>query len=168
MKFYAGLDPGISGALCLVDDHGKFVDAHVMPTMADRVSPKKLFDLIEAVAKDRDVIFYLEKPIPMRKKGSVGSISQGQNFGYCEMALAGLGISYELVAATVWSKEMHQGIDSKIKNPKIKSALKVQGLMGLDRFMVGKTVRRPHDGMVDAYLIALYAWRKNGRGKLSA
>jgi hypothetical protein len=95
----------------------------------------------------------------MPRQSSVSTLSTGINFAYCEMALAALALPYELVPPKKWMVEMHSGIDGRISDPKIRSALKVQRLFGLEPFMRSAKSKRPHDGLVDALLLALYGQR---------
>jgi hypothetical protein len=162
MRLYLGIDPGRHGALALVDSEAKIVEMRIMPVFADRVDPKGLFNLIQSLTKDKDVLVTLEKPIAMPRQSSVSTLSTGINFAYCEMALASLGLAYELVPPKKWQTEMHSGIDGRI-DPKVRSALKCQRLFGLDQFMRTERSKKPHDGLVDAVLIAIFGQRQSGK-----
>lgn len=162
MRFFGAIDPGKNGALAIVDQDGQYVEAHVMPKYADKVDPGSLFRLVEKMAKGRDILFFLERAHAMPKQGRVSILNYGVYAGFCEMALAALAIPYEMIMPKRWQADMHGGIDTKIQDPKLRSAIKVQRLMGLDKFMIGKR-SKPHDGLVDAFLIALHAQRTASR-----
>ncbi len=130
-----------------------------MPTLADRVDPVGLLKLLERITKDRDCLCALEKAQAFPAQGRSSIFTYGVYTGYCEMALAALSLPYEVVSPQTWQKSMHNGIDAKIKLPKVRSALKMQRLMGLDAFMVGKQ-RDPHDGLIDAALLAIWIQRQ--------
>lgn len=164
-RFFIGIDPGKNGAIAMVDADGKIISLHVMPKFADKVDARGLFRLLNQMTKDKDVLVHLEKAQAFPKQGVVSVLNYGIFAGYCEMALYGLALPFELVTPQAWQKVMHSGIETSIKDAKIRSALKVQRLMGLEPFMIGKKTKRPHDGLVDAYLIALHAQRQSVKKK---
>lgn len=162
MTYYVGIDPGKNGGICILDPHGEFYSAFVMPNLADKVDARALFDLLQKATNGLEFVACLEKAHAMPKQGVVSVLNYGTYYGYCEMALAAMGASYELVLPQKWQKDMHSGIQAGIKDPKLRSALKAQQLLGLDRFTVGKA-KKPHDGLVDAFLLATYLFRLNNK-----
>ena len=161
-KYYVGIDPGLLGGLAMVNCLGHIQALEVMPCFAGRVDPGALYRLLESMTKDKDVIVYLEKAHCMPMQGRVSIMNYGIYAGFCEMALAALALPFEMVVPQTWQRVMFSGIQATIKDPKIKAALKIQRLFGLDQFqLTGLKVKRPHPGLIDATLISLFGLRQN-------
>lgn len=159
-----GVDPGLSGSFCLFDG-GENVEFFMMPTIVvskeKRVDFGKVLLWLEGVKKRYGVIpAYLERAKPMAM-GSKFAFNYGRDFEKVVLAihLAGFKKRLKQVDPSIWTKEMHDGIDRDIKS-KAKSLIALNDLYPL---MVAHVPRRPkgalHDGPVDAFLIAAFGHR---------
>lgn len=112
-----GIDPGISGALALVDHHGlrHVADMPVMPRSAggafvkNQVAPAALAALLAEWLSDHDkneVHVLVESVSAMPKQGVASTFSLALTAGLIEGVLAARGYSHELVRPQVWKKAM--------------------------------------------------------------
>jgi hypothetical protein len=97
----------------------------------------------------------------------VTAFSMGYQSGAIEMMAIALGIPYTKVPAKQWQKDMFQGIDVIKKTGKSSNDTKAMALIAAKRLFpnqkltFGEKATKPHDGLVDALLMAEYAKRKN-------
>jgi crossover junction endodeoxyribonuclease RuvC len=95
-------------------------------------------------------------------QGKVGN-SSNFNFGLGKGILmglvAGLDIPYTLVNPKAWQKEVWEGVTRQTDNKKT-SLLAAKRLFPSETFLATSRSRVPHDGIVDATLMAEYARRK--------
>jgi crossover junction endodeoxyribonuclease RuvC len=99
-----GIDPGISGAIVLMDA-GQPVEWDLMPTLktgkASRVNGAALARIVQ-IGNPRHV--YLESVHSMPKQGVSSSFNFGHSLGVVEGLLQGLGVTYTLVTPQAWKK----------------------------------------------------------------
>jgi hypothetical protein len=87
------------------------------------------------------------------------------NFQACVSALEITGVSWEFVQPKKWQKEIFEGMN-EIKNTKGKRDTKKMALMACQRMYPDvdltptERAKKPHDGIVDALLIAEYLRRR--------
>lgn len=91
----------------------------------------------------------------------------GWSLGIIEGVLSGMGIAYTKVAPKEWQREMWQGIRPVYKSGNSKAIdTKATSLLAAKRLFPNEDLRRsaratlPHDGIVDALLMAEYCRRK--------
>ena len=78
-----------------------------------------------------------------------------------------LGIPYIKVPAKEWQKEMFKGVDEITKPGKTSRDTKAMALVAIKRLFpelkltFNDRSTKPHDGLIDAVLIAEYSKRKN-------
>ena len=168
---FLGIDPGVNGGLVLIDSDGSILDKALMPYILLRSS--KEVDLQGLVRKLQEMVYtnhlegklidkvILEKVWAMPGNGAVSSFKFGYNFGVCEMALVCLGLPYVLVNPRTWSKAMHEGLSKDI-DPKKRSLLAFQRLYPNTDLRSSDKAKKPHDGLIDALLIAEYGRRSHG------
>lgn len=152
-----GVDPGLRGSFFAIGDNGS-LSADVMPVVAGSVDPGGIVKVLSKYQKMGESIFVVcEKPQSMPHNKGSAMLSYGQGFGYIVGALASLGIPYSLVPPKVWQKVMHEGVDSDL-DPKQRSLVAALRLLPGFDFKLGQ-LKKDHDGVVDAALIALYGQR---------
>lgn len=152
-----GIDPGLSGGIAVLDK-GKPVILAVMPSMAGLIQTREFARFFkEFDPANTKVIMELAQSFP--KQGVASSFNYGRGFGNLEGALAAIGLSYTLVRPHVWTKEIHMGIQKELP-PKQKSLIAVDRLFPGTDLKASARCRIPHDGLVDALLIAEYGRRK--------
>ena len=154
-----GIDPGLSGAIALLDHSGQYIAAHDMPTMArgekkKQINPRVLRDTLQmlALAYERnETIVMIEHVNAMPGQGVTSMFNLGHSCGLIEGVVAAMGFSYELVTSQAWKKDA--------------------GLIGKDKDASRTLVTRlyptapvhlvKHDGRADAILIARFGNRRH-------
>lgn len=116
-----GIDPGIKGALALVDadakDQNRLVEVWQMPVVkkmvgkGNEVSAVLLAGIFKEVLAYRDgwdnanLSVVLEVVRAMPKNGAVSMFSFGRSFGVIEGVVAGFGLSVRMVRPQEWKKK---------------------------------------------------------------
>jgi hypothetical protein len=142
----AGIDPGKSGALAIVQD-GKIIDYALLANVVPR------YWLLERKCK----IVYIEQAQSFPKQGIASAFNYGRDFGYMLGTLAGSGMIIHLVRPAVWAKRIHQG-SPKIDDAKERSLWCARHLWPEKSFLATERSSKPHDGLIDAALIAHYGY----------
>lgn len=158
---FVGIDPGQNGAIVALSHEGKIKQVIKMPLNKEEIPCyEQLKKIFINLTKDNDCMIFLERAVSFGM-GSKGAFTYGRGFAAIECALKDLMLPYTMAEPGKWTKEMFQGIDSKLKP-------KVQALIAVDRLFadqkhhipVSPKAQKPHDGVVDALLIAEYGRRK--------
>jgi len=112
--YIIGIDPGLSGAICLLDDTGKFYEIMDLPTMIRGggqgkvkrcINPKGLQLVIASwFAEYGEMKAYVENINPMPGQGVVSMFSMGDTFGAIKAILACEGIETYFIAPQTWKK----------------------------------------------------------------
>ncbi|PCI96649.1 MAG: hypothetical protein COB15_09685 [Flavobacteriales bacterium] len=172
---HVGIDPGADGAIGVIDAH--LTTATVFPKISGKFDAHQLNICIERILEEDDYIhFILEKPGIIFGVGKSSMAKLYKNCGLIEGILIGNNCRYTLVPPKEWQKEMWQGVDTirKSTTKRKKDGTKAQGavdtkamsLMAAKRLWPSMDFRKserattPHDGIVDALLMAEYSRRK--------
>lgn len=122
--YYIGIDPGITGAIAVLDSNAKFVTLIDMPVMAkgkghskikNQVNPVALY---ESLAPYKSSIALLEQVNAMPAQGVSSMFSLGDTFGSIRSVLATLYIPVELVSPQTWKKFYKLPADKEIARAK--------------------------------------------------
>ncbi len=119
MKVWAGIDPGNTGAIVLIQEDGH-IEFHDAPTAKVQVSKKSS----RTVLVPQDMVgqmrigrtgprashVYVEKATAMPKQSPNSMFNFGMGYGLWLGVLAALGIPYTLVTPQRWKKEMMAGM----------------------------------------------------------
>lgn len=156
-----GIDLGLTGAICELDDNGKLKALLDMPTLSiGRKSRKtynvaKLAQILAALPRGSSVIAESVHAMPLN--GSVASFGLGQCLGLVQGITAALGLSLTLVTPTAWKKSY--GLLKAEKSESIKAALALDSGLSpyLTRVVKGQRVplAKSHN-RAEAYLLASY------------
>lgn len=168
MKTYIGIDIGLKGALAVIDPDG-VVTTYPMPVVKDQLDLRGLLDIMDLTiinqsSKDMSVVF--EKLGVIFGTSKATAFSMGLQLGAMEMLCVSQMVSYTKVPAKQWQKDMFMGVD-EIKNAKGKRDTKAMALVAVKRLFpnlkltFGERATKPHDGLVDAVLMAEWARRNN-------
>jgi crossover junction endodeoxyribonuclease RuvC len=157
MRYYLGIDPGISGALAVLDENEDIVQIFDMPTLEvitgkskkQRVNPQSIVSELK-LFKDQRIEGLIEQVNAMPNQGVTSMFSFGRSLGILEGVLAGLDIPYNLVTPTVWKKRM--SINSS-KDGARELAMRTWSSKS-ELFK-----RKKDDGRAEAALLALYLIR---------
>lgn len=159
-----GIDPGISGALVLLDqDTGEYLDVADMPTMPRGKTSKRQqvngVALAGILRKWRPGFVYLElvtgqmggndKNGKKRQMGNYGAFCFGHNYGIIEGALTALEIPFAFVPPANWKRVA--GLKGAEKDASRALAQRLYPTAPLDR--------KKDIGRAEALLIARYAPR---------
>lgn len=111
-KYIAGLDPGLSGAICLYAPETPLI-IFDMPTLEITRNGKKrnqidLYALARWIDEHSSLISkaYIENPQGMPAMASNATYRLGLNVGIAQMAIASAFIPMHLVAPASWKKAM--------------------------------------------------------------
>lgn len=152
-----GIDPGLTGGIILIDSNGTMQCQHVMPSVSNLLDTAAL-SLIFANLKPVTNHCFIEAVNAFPGQGVSSSLKFGRVYGIAEGIIAALKIPYTLVSPIAWQKEIHAGVERKL-DPKERSRIATSRLFpGLD-LRATEHCRKPHDGLVDALLIAEFGRR---------
>ena len=150
-----GVDNGLDGGLCAVSEHGLVIDKIVMPTK--RVSKKREIDTMKIkqwlLFLNTPFVLAVEEPLA-HARSSQAMRSMALSFGkLCGMAETN---DFKMCRVSVhkWQKAM-LGYVPKGKTKEY-AILKAEELAPEECWVKNKRCKNPHDGMVDAFLIATY------------
>jgi len=102
MKYFLGIDPGASGAMCALSENGDIIFKDFKDNnLQGYISWLK--DLIET--HDKPTMIVLEKVASMHGQGVKSVFSFGQRLGELEGMLQTLELGYDFVRPQVWQKE---------------------------------------------------------------
>lgn len=161
-----GIDPGADGGIAIftsdgnltlysIPKIGKAVDVYTLSRM---IRDCKLIDVKHCVIEDVHSIF---------GAGAKSNFQFGWIVGILEALLVANDISFTKVAPKAWQKLMHEGVPKMTKPGKTSSDTKAMSLMAAKRlfpnegFLPTPRSSKPHDGLVDAALMAVYSYRKH-------
>lgn len=154
--YFIGIDPGKAGALVCLDKDGKVKWAERMPE--DNKEIARRINYTFNMRQPRPVVHViLEKAQAMPKNGAVSMFNYGQGFGIIQGILIALDVPHTLVPPARWAKVMHVGTTAQ--DPKKRSLEAVRRLCPGIAAPLTPRSKNPHEGLVDAYLIAEWGRR---------
>lgn len=114
MKYILGIDPGLTGAIALLDFEGNFCELAEIPTMIKGqgtgvvkrcINSVGLQNIISSyIAEYGDLIAYIENVNAMPGQGVSSVFSLGDTFGVIRSVLACLGIESYFIPPQTWKK----------------------------------------------------------------
>jgi hypothetical protein len=158
---FVGIDNGLNGAVVAIDEKEEIVFKSVMPIVG---KPKEydvqnltyLFEY-QIFAKDKYVYVGVEKAHVRPVSGARASFMTGKGYGVIQGVLGALGYGYEIITPQKWQKAII-GSGSKDIKPSIKYC---QRKYPKEDFTATERSKKPHDGITDALVIAIYMKRKH-------
>jgi hypothetical protein len=166
MRRVIGVDIGQSGAIVVVED-GRILAKYPMPVFDGRTDSRK-FAAILAKNRTDNCHVVMEKFAGFFGYAKSGACSISRQLGNIESIVELLKIPYTQVIPRVWQKEMWVGTKDYSKKSKGKdirdtkriSLIAARKLAPDEKFLMTKRSTKPHDGLVDAFLMAMYGYRK--------
>lgn len=152
-----GIDPGKNGGLVtLSKETGLILDKM---TMSENFDDQANYIAETWECDDSRIFVFIEKAQAMPKNGCVSMFNYGVGFGQLLGILMTLKIPHALIPPKIWTKVMHIGGSGK--NPKEKSREVARRLFPGESFLdpSSKKAKKPHEGLIDACLIAEYGRR---------
>lgn len=161
MACIVGVDPGLSGAVAVISEKdGAIKSFSDFPKIGKRLDLTLLYELLREIKqKDKPRRVFLEKSQAMPNQGSVSMFNYGVTFGHLESCVAALKLPYELVAPRTWTAYMHKGL-SKSLTAKERSLQLARSLYPDETFTFTERQKKPHDGVIDALLLAEFGRMK--------
>lgn len=157
-----GIDPGIGGAITLIDEHGALLWAHRTPTIAPSKGSKREYDIPQmrdlltcAFTSVDTLVVGIEKVHSLPRDGRVGAFSFGCGYGLWLGLLAGIAIPYMEIPPQRWQATMLAGLP---RGPHTKTSA-VRASKAL--FPTIPIKAKADWGLADAALIAEYTRRKH-------
>jgi crossover junction endodeoxyribonuclease RuvC len=165
MEQILGIDPGLSGGLCLLKQHHKIlssgdIETQTFPKIGSEPDWQKLAEVFRGF--EGSTFAVLEKVSAMPRQGVASMFKFGRAYGGVQAMLHAFKIPYVEVTPQTWQGQIFQGVpaiyktSSKGKTRK-KDTKKMAALMASKLF---PHVETRHDGMIDALLIAEWGRRE--------
>lgn len=175
---YGGIDTGKDGGIVLVDEIGAVIFKSGIPKVKATTDVDYL-ELVDILEKVGDIGYGSGLKMVLEDVHSLFGMSAGSNFnfghikGFKEGVLKTLGIQYELVPPKMWQKVMWEEGDVVLKENKRTKDTKATSLNAAIRLWPNEDFRKtsrskiPHDGIIDAALMAEYCrtMEQNGTKK---
>jgi hypothetical protein len=153
---FLGIDPGAKGGLALLSEaDGLLIEP--IPTNDDGIDLKELARLIRDFSKDTRVA-YLEELNAFPGMNIAGVKTLWRGIGVLHGMLIANGVETFIVRPQEWMKVMHKGLEGK--DTKVKSHLAAKRIFPNVDFLATERSKVPHEGMVEAALIAEFGRRK--------
>lgn len=147
----AGIDPGKSGAIVVLH-RGAIVKWGLLSAIVPKLFLQDL--------RVREI--WIEKAQVMGKESARAMFTYGREYGYMIGTLTGCGFDINYVPPSVWTGVLHKKSPTTFDNPKATSLFVARTIWPTMDWRATEKSRTPHDGIVDAALIAWYGWRYGG------
>jgi len=154
-----GIDNGISGGIASVGPCGHLVAWLPMPIQSARkgneVDVVRLLKWIDEVTGGRvkEAIYTIEEP--GGSKSAKAAMSMAGSFHSIRAMLEIMGVRWHRVTPQKWQKEMIPGCKGGETKPRALAA--ARQLWPDERWLASERCRTPHDGGIDAALIAEFS-----------
>lgn len=163
MSLFVGIDPGKKGGICAINDREQVFLLERTPLVG---TTKKVYDeqamanlIRDLFLSQRVKLVCLEKVGAMPGQGVTSMFNFGMGYGLWRGFLAMCDLPRMNPTPAKWKKEMLAGIPADDKKAMSITAAK-QLLPQAE--LVPPGCRKPHDGLAEAALLALYAKRAHG------
>jgi len=166
MRKYIGIDIGKQGCVCILNEDGTEDWRSKIPMIKDQVDYHTLNTILEPYEGFNGMVVF-EKLGVIFGSSKVTAFSMGYQAGALEMCCIANAIRYTMVPAKKWQEHMFEG-QTKIfkkgtKGPldtKAMALIAAKRLFPTTNLMMTEKSSVPHNGFVDALLMAEYARRK--------
>jgi hypothetical protein len=169
MKYYLGIDPGKSPAICMLDCTGKIVDCKLIKEQDKRFPFNDFFWVVEEMinrSPNEDASVVMELPHSVYGASSKANFQFGLSIGACMMSLEAHGCGVNYVPPKAWTSWIWEDKDivtnkkGKGRDTKATSLNSAKRLLG-DKwnekiFLPTERSKVVNHNLVDAYLIAEY------------
>lgn len=159
---YIGIDNGLTGGIVAVSDHpGPIIDLWPMPTRGkskgNEVDAEMVWSFVDKWKRE-DVTVILETP-GKHSPGAQALCSMWDSYGAIRGVLESRGIRHHRITPQAWQKRMLVGCSKGDTKP---AALAMARRLWPDEtWLASPRCKTPHDGMIDAALIAEYGRTSN-------
>lgn len=153
-----GIDPGKQGGYCLLEQGKKPVYGKYPLLPNDEIDATGLF---ETLSKLKPTHIFLEQVHSIFGTSAKSNFSFGKSVGITETVLFLMKKPLTMVKPKEWQKQVWTG--KMVKNPKINSLTTAMNLFPEESFLATNRSKVPHDGIIDATLIAYYGMLRLNR-----
>jgi len=178
---YIGIDPGIKGAISIVDDKGKLVYCKPLPTRKEESKSGRKMSRIDIAEVNKRFayisrkysryVLVIEKQIAMPGQNSIGTFNTGLGYGIL-LALISVNFSgqmLDIISCKEWQEAIITNrtfVLSKVrrdrrKQLKLDSVSKARELFPYFNFKRTARSKIDNDGMTDSSLMAYYCYQKH-------
>jgi hypothetical protein len=156
-RLFAGIDPGITGAVGIVGENGAFHAVHDMPTLTTTTGRRQVDPAaLAAILRQHGPAFTLVERVGARPgEGAVGAFAFGQTYGAILAVLGTLALPHDVIQPASWKRKA--GIP-----PGAAKGVSVTTAKRLMPGAHGHLARVKDDGRAEALLLALQAWERRG------
>ena len=150
-----GIDPGLKGGLVLLNSKRECVFKEPMPLVGKELDVLELRKILSGWEIEH---CWIEQVHALPKVGAGSSFKFGKVVGQTLSTLSLSGIGYNLVSPRTWQKEL--GLAQRDGSTKERALQASKRLFPKLDLTISTRSRKPHDGLVDALLIAEYGLRR--------
>lgn len=155
-----GIDGGKKGCFALLHENGAIVALHKMPlNSAGKVDFQGIWKILEGmhaltrIGIEKLLSFPSDCAADKRVDGRIGTLTMGINWGVIIGMIEALRIPYEVISPRTWQAVMCK---TELALPaKAKAEIAAKRLWPMQDWRI-EGCRKPHDGAIDAALIAEY------------
>jgi crossover junction endodeoxyribonuclease RuvC len=151
-----GIDPGLRGAVALVDHNGQLIDAWDLPVIGKHITAAELASYEGWRSEPHRYHAVIEQVASRPGQSSVATFTFGHGVGTIEATFAVLGVPLTRVTPATWKK--HYGL-GKDKNDSRRKATELWPTRS------ALFARAKDDGRAEAALIALWYVQTKGEAK---
>lgn len=154
-----GIDPGIKGGIVFLNEKAKILEKSVMPPDATSLYNylKQAFAYLKF--QSDDIRVYLEKAQAFRGNGAQTVFNYGTHYGEIRGVLNSLENDYILIPPQTWTRVLHTEF-KHLATAKEKSLKACSKYFPIREFIATPRSVKPHEGLIDAALIAYYGLLK--------
>lgn len=159
MGIIIGIDPGMTGGICIRD--GNEVELMVMPTkgtvrFTKLIDSEAIADMLTEIRSNINMV-YLEEIFAMSAQGSASMLSFGRGWGQILGVIHTLKLPHYIVRPQEWQKYVLP--KGKAGTTKIRALETAQKLFPSVELRASERAKVPHDGKVDALMISEFGVR---------
>lgn len=156
-----GIDPGLHGGIVILDENQKIIFTSAMPLTKEGTIDSKEFQHILHKLHNGAIVV-VEDVHSIFGASAKSNFMFGKVCGIIEALVTTVGnYSVHYAAPKAWQKRVWQEGDIALKNGKkdtkktsLNAAIRLTEGKALSEFRKSERAKLPHDGIVDAYLIA--------------
>lgn len=154
-SYVLGVDPGQSGAFVLLDSQARIISKHVFTTNDQGIDFKAYIASLRALPKKPTKIC-LEEIHALYGSSAKATFSFGRSYQVAMDGVSLLDCDITLVRPKDWQKVVYENKRRSNESAKETSRRLVRDIFPDEDFLKSKRSRVPHDGLIDAALIAYY------------
>ena len=156
MKAYIGIDPGKDGGVAVLFENGT-VDLFTIPLIGKDIDIRELFAIIQAaiVGPPGSRILIMENVHSLFGMSAKSNFTFGFVNGVMESISIISGAPFVKVSPKTWQKVAFLGVPEDKDKKSMAQQAAYRLFPGVD-FRKSERAKKPHDGLIDAALMAYY------------